>query len=193
MNDFHRRVEMMRTYGANNPMKSVGCFPDDVQHWAVLRTSARWEKKIVGALLDAGVPAYLPTLTRVVQYASKRQMTEIPLFSGYVFCSEPAFLGNPRVSQACRKLITQVLRPGDPGQLKRELQHIAEVSSNHQMIQERIYGSPGEKVRIVSGPLSGTRGIVRSLKPKKRILVLEVSFLGVRVEVEVEEHQVEKE
>jgi transcription antitermination factor NusG len=77
--------------------------------------------------------------------------------------------------------------------LKRELQHIAEVSSNHQLIQERIYGSPGDKVRIVSGPLCGTRGVVLALKPKKRNLVLEISFLGVRVEVEVEEHQVEKE
>lgn len=174
-------------------MKSGLAFPADVEQWAVLRTSARWEKKIAGALLDSGVPAYLPTLTRVVQYASKRQMAEIPLFSGYVFCSEPAFLGNPRVSQGIRKLIAQVLRPGDPAQLKRELQHIADIASKHELIQESVYGSPGDKVRIIAGPLTGTAGVILNLKPKKRILVLEISFLSVRVEVEVEEHQVQKE
>ncbi len=174
-------------------MKSGTAFPTDVERWAVLRTSARWEKKIAGALLDAEVPAYVPTLTRVVQYASKRQMAEIPLFSGYVFCSEPAFLGNPRVAQSIRKLVAQVLRPGDPAQLKRELEYIAEVSSKHELIQESVYGSPGDKVRIVSGPLCGTQGVIRALKPKKRILVLEISFLSVRLEVEVEEHRVQKE
>ena len=173
-------------------MIHAGSFPADVQQWAVLRTSARWEKKVASLLLDAEVPVFVPTMTRVVQYASKRQTAEIPLFSGYVFCSETAFLGNPRVTRACRQMIAQVLRPGDQAQLDRELRHIAEIATNHQLIQESVYGSPGDRVRIVSGPLCGSQALIVALKPKKRVLVLEISFLGVRLEVEVDEHHVEK-
>jgi transcriptional antiterminator RfaH len=174
-------------------MKNLSSFPLEVQNWVALRTSARWEKKIALGLTEAGVPNYLPVISRVVQYTGKRRTTEVPLFSGYVFCSESSFIGNPRVSAACRKQIAQVLRPSDPERLKQELLQIAEITSSHELIQERIYGSPGDRVRIISGPLCGSQGIVRSLKPRKRILVLEISFLGTRLEVEVEEHQVEKE
>jgi transcriptional antiterminator RfaH len=174
-------------------VKIWSAFPADVQNWAALRTSARWEKKIAESLREAGVPVFLPTMTRVVQYASKRQVTEVPLFSGYVFCSESAFVGNPLVPLSCRKLVAQILRPGDPKQLKQELEHIAEIAGNHQLIQQSVYGSPGDTVRIISGPLCGSAGVVVALKPKKRIVVLEIRFLGVKLEVEVEEHQVEKE
>ncbi len=174
-------------------MKNLRSFPLEVQNWVALRTSARWEKKIALCLTEAGVPNYLPVISRVVQYTGKKRTAEVPLFAGYVFCSEPLFMGNPRVSAACRKQIAQVLRPSDPQRLKQELLQIAEITASHELIQERIYGSPGDRVRIISGPLCGSQGVVRSLKPRKRILVLEISFLGTRLEVEVEEHQVEKE
>lgn len=173
--------------------KTGAVIPEDVPSWAVLRTSARWEKKIADSLQAVDVAAYVPTMKRVVQYATKRHMTEIPLFSGYVFCSETAFIGNPRVSPAIRKQIAQILRPSDPEQLRKELEHIARIVGDHELIQERVYGSPGDHVRIISGPLCGSQGVVLALKPKKRVLVLEVSFLGARLEVEVEEHQVKKE
>lgn len=86
-----------------------------------------------------------------------------------------------------------MLRPGDQDQLKRELSRIADLVEHHELIQERLYGSPGDRVRIIAGPLSGSQATVVALKPRKRVIVLEVSFLGVRLEVEVEEHQVEKE
>jgi len=174
-------------------MPTFNTLPDAVARWTVLRTSARWEKKVATTLHLAEVPVFLPTMTRVVQYAGKRQMSDIPIFAGYVFCSETSFLDNPRVPAACRKQIAQVLKPGDAEMLRAELGRIAAVTSKHDLIQERVYGSPGDTVRIVSGPLSGLQGTVLSLKPKKRVLVLEVSFLNARLEVEVEEHQIQKE
>jgi len=174
-------------------MATFNQLPVDVARWAVLRTSARWEKKVAASLQAAEVPVFLPTMTRVVQYASKRQMSDIPIFAGYVFCSETAFMDNPRVPAACRKQIAQVLRPGDDIMLRDELRRIAEVTSKHELIQECVYGSPGDVVRIVAGPLTGLQGTVMALKPKKRLLVLEIRFLSARMEVEVEEHQVQKE
>jgi transcription antitermination factor NusG len=86
-----------------------------------------------------------------------------------------------------------VLRPPDPESLRGELAQVAAIAGNHEIIQECVYGSPGETVKIVSGPLCGSTGVVVALRPKKRTLLLEVSFLGARLEVEIEEHRVRKE
>jgi len=116
----------------------------------------------------------------------------VPLFAGYLFCSEPDFLGNPRVPAGCRKQVAQVLRPPDFARLKQELLGIAEFLRDHQLVQERLYGSPGDPVRIVAGPLSGSDAVIVGLDPKRRRLTLEVSFLGARVDVEVADHLVQK-
>jgi transcription antitermination factor NusG len=60
------------------------------------------------------------------------------------------------------------------------------------LVQEKIYGQPGERVVIKSGSFAGHEGIILDLKPNKKMLVVEVSFLKCRLEVEIEEHLVEK-
>src|SRR5258708_39782519 len=108
---------------------------DEVPRWAVLRTSARWEKRLTEALIAAKVPAYLPLMKKVTTYHSKRRTAEVLLFSGYVFCSETDFLGNPRVPPAVRRKVAQILRPPDPEELRRELHDIAELLCNRQLVQ----------------------------------------------------------
>jgi len=186
-------MTMASTRIPNSTSANLGTFPSEVTSWAALRTSARWEKKIALALKRVGVPVFLPMLTRRVIYPGKTQQSETPLFSGYIFCDEQAFLGNPAVLAANRKQIAQILKPGDSQLLRDELVRVAELVEHHELIQERLYGSPGDTVRIIAGPLSGSQGTVVALKPRKRLIVLEVSFLGARLEVEVEEHQVEKD
>lgn len=163
----------------------------EVARWTVLRTSARWEKKIAGTLSCCGVPVFLP-LTRAGSNKPKSQQFEVPLFAGYIFCSESHFLGNPNVPSTCRKQIAQVLRPPDPDRLRHELGEIAAFIRDHQLVQEKIYGVKGGKVQVIAGAFSGYDGVILDLIPKKRRVVLEISFLQVRLEVEVEEHVIRK-
>jgi transcription antitermination factor NusG len=167
-------------------------FDPKVETWVALRTSARWEKKIATLLQSSDVPVFVPLMSRVIQYPGKRQLTEIPLFSGYVFTSESDFIGNAKVPISCRNQVAQVLRPSDPTRLSEELARIADLIQNHQLVQEKIYGQPGERVVIKSGSFAGHEGIILDLKPNKKMLVVEVSFLKCRLEVEIEEHLVEK-
>jgi transcription antitermination factor NusG len=162
-----------------------------VDRWTVLRTSARWEKKIAGTLSGCGVPVFLP-LTRAGSNQLKNQHFEVPLFAGYVFCSEVHFLGNPSVPSTCRKQIAQILRPPNPERLREELGEIADFLRDHQLVQERMYGKKGGKVQVIAGAFAGYDGVIVGLNPKKRRVVLEISFLHVRLEVEVEEHVVKK-
>jgi hypothetical protein len=171
---------------------NVPQFPEGVTRWAALRTAARWEKKLADLLSAAGVPVFLPTMTRLTSYTSRRRTVQVPVFGGYVFCSEPDFLGSPAVTPGTRAKVAQVLRPPDPERLRSELRAIAELLTDRELVQERLVGSVGDVVRIVGGPLTGFQGTVVRVKPNRWQLVLEVSFLGARLEVEVDERLVEK-
>src|SRR5438270_11471822 len=78
---------------------------DRVPRWAALRTSAHWEKQIAAALSGCDIPVYLPLMSQVTVYRSKRRTADVPLFSGYVVCSETDFRDTPKVPAAIRMKI----------------------------------------------------------------------------------------
>jgi transcriptional antiterminator RfaH len=173
-------------------MTGLPPFPAAVEKWVALRTAARWEKKLAAVLAEAGVPVFLPLLTRFTTSHGKRRAAQLPVFPGYVFCAEAEFLGNARLTPGTRAKVAQVLRPADAAQLRAELRGIAELLADRQLVQERLVGGVGDVVRVVGGPLAGHEGRVVRVKPNRWVLVVEVSFLGVRLEAEVDERLVEK-
>lgn len=182
----------MNDDGSAPALSPQAVFPAGVARWAALRTSAHWEKQLASALTDCGIPVFLPLMTRVTTYQSKRRTTEVPIFSGYVFCSEADFIGNRAIPQAYRKRVAQVLRPANYDQLRSELAEIGELLRDRKLIQEHLRGKPGDAVRITGGPLKGTEGVIRRLDPARQRILLEITFLGVRLEVNVEDWFVEK-
>ena len=167
-------------------------FPAGVERWVALRTAARWEKMLAGVMADAGVPVFLPLLTRFATSHGKRRAARVPVFPGYLFVAEADFLGNKRLTPGTRAKVAQVLRPSDPAALRAELRGIADLLTDRQLVQERTAGGVGDAVRVVGGPLTGHEGRVVRVKPNRWVLVIEVSFLGVKIEAEVDERLVEK-
>ena len=165
---------------------------EGVTHWVAARTAARWEKNIATSLEVTEVPVFLPLVTRAVQYASKVRKSKVPLFPGYVFLSQEHFTGNNHVLQACRSKIAQILKPPDYEHLRTELQAISDLFRDHELVQHRLYGKPGEPVEIAGGSFKGYTGTVLRLKPNRRQVVVQISFLGLAAEVEIEEHLVHK-
>src|SRR5262245_64834131 len=111
----------------NPTLAGIPQFPETVPRWAALPTAAKWEKKLAELLSAAGVPVFLPTMTRLTSYASRRRAVQVPVFGGYVFCSEPDFLGNTAVTPGTRSKVAQVLRPPDPARLRPDLRRVREV------------------------------------------------------------------
>lgn len=173
-------------------MPPVPQFQSGVEAWAALRTAARWEKKLAATLAAAGVPVFLPLLTRFTTSHGKRRAAQVPIFPGYLFCSEVDFLACKRLTPGTRAQVAQVLRSPDPEKLRTELRGIAELLTDRQLVQERLVGGVGDAVRVVGGPLAGHEGRVVRVKPNRWVLVVEVSFLGARLEAEVDERLVEK-
>jgi transcriptional antiterminator RfaH len=165
---------------------------EQILNWVALRTSARWEKNIADALCRCSIPVYLPLLTKFQTYRSRRRAADVPLFPGYVFCSEKDFCGNRSVPQQVRNRVAQVSRPADYELLRHELLVVSNLLASRQLLQERVYGKPGDTVQVIGVPFAGEYGVVCQSKPNKRIVVLEISFLGVRVEVDLEEHLIQK-
>ena len=101
--------------------------------------------------------------------------------------AEESFLGNQRVPQLIRQRVAQVLRPANYDQLRAELTDIADFLIDRQLIQERVFGRPGDLVRVVGGPFLGTEGVIRKLRPTNAPSSSKFRFLGTRVEVSVDE------
>lgn len=167
-------------------------FPDEVERWAALRTAAHWEKKLAGILADARVPVFLPLMTKLTEYASKRRAVQVPVFGGYVFCSETDFLGSKAITPGTRAKVAQILRPSDPEQLRAELRSMAQLLTNRELVQQRLVGQVGDVVRITGGSLRGYQGKIVRVQPNRWQVVLEISFLGARLDVEVDERMVER-
>jgi hypothetical protein len=167
-------------------------FPHGVHRWVALRTPARWEKRLADALATANVPVYLPLMTRLTVSDGRRRAVQVPVFGGYLFCSEPEFLGNPAVPAGTRAKIAQVLRPPAPDRLRAELRAVADLLADRELIQERTVGRVGDVVRITGGSMTGYEGPIVRVEPQRWQVVLEISFLGARLEVEVDERLVER-
>jgi hypothetical protein len=166
-------------------------FCEGVERWAALRTPARWEKAVADALAGAAVPVFLPLLTRRT-IVGRRRDARVPVFGGYLFCSEPDFLGNRAVPTATRAKVAQILRPPEPARLRAELKAVADLLQDRELVQEKFVGGVGQIVRITGGPLAGHQGPIVRAQPNRWQLILEISFLGARLEVEVDERSVER-
>lgn len=161
-------------------------FPDSVRDWVALRTAARWEKQVAALAASATVPVFLPLVTKLTRSAGKLRSAEVPLFPGYVFAGA-GFVGNKAVPQACRNKVAQVLRPTAPETLYAELCEVGLLLRDRELIQERAVGRPGDLVRVVGGPAAGWAGKIVKLKPNRFVVVIEVSLLGDKILVDVDE------
>ena len=167
-------------------------FDQAIERWAAIRTSARWEKKAVQTLSRVGVPVFLPTWTRISRYRTRKNIAQIPLFPGYLFFDESRIETISRLSPASKRFVAQIIKPSDYATLKRELREISEIISNHHLVKEKVFGIVGETVRITRGSFKNFEGkIARQIDAGNRF-VLVVSFLGLSVEVEVEDQALEK-
>lgn len=173
-------------------MADPSSFPSGVERWAALRTAARWEKKLHEVLAAAEIPVFLPLMTRLTTSHGKRRAARVPVFPGYLFAAEPDFLSSKRLTPGTRSRVAQVLRPADPASLRAELAGIAELLTDRQLVQERLAGGVGDLVRVLGGSLKGHEGRVVRVKPNRWVLVIEVTFLGARLEAEVDERFVER-
>lgn len=156
---------------------------ETTQAWYAVRVKPNFEKVVSLGFRGKGYEEFLPLQTAHRQVQNRIRTVELPLFPGYVFC---------RFDEAKRLPI--LTTPGvfhvvtHAGRLAPVPDH--EIESLQTMVRSRLpleecpY-SPGDKVRIVSGPLAGVEASVSRVKDRYRV-VLSVAMLERSVAVEID-------
>lgn len=140
--------------------------------WHIAYTMPKAEKKIHTEMQRQGISSYLPTYKSTRQWSDRKKVVELPLFPNYIFVKvNPGFQWKVLAIRGVVKFVNTDNRPyvADESLIKsiRKLEQGKPVLSNDTFVE-------GDKVQVLSGPLSGLKGVLVEKKGRYR--------LGVRVE-----------
>jgi len=157
--------------------KEIDLFPDELfalpaadSPWHVAHVRSRQEKVLARALLEHGIPFYLPQIERVVERASRRFRSYVPLFAGYVFLR-----GDERARQvALRSGVTaQMIAVDDQELLGEQLEQIRRLQLAGASFEVYEELAPNDAVTIAEGPFRGYTGaVVRSGRGDRLVVAL---------------------
>lgn len=166
----------MTLKAADNPPIS---FPEDIfaptppafstnQRWWVARTKSRQEKALAWNLYHLGISYFLPLVPRPQKNKGRMRTAIIPLFNGYLF-----FKGSQEQRQQAltTSRIAQIIEVNGQEQLAHELAVLASATKNQAGMQLTDFVKKGQKVEIISGPLQGLTGMVKTKKNKHRLVL----------------------
>ena len=151
--------------------------------WYVLYTKPRSEMKVADSLAEANFEVYCPTIKEVRQWSDRKKKVEVPLFSSYLFikikrCERAKVFDYPGV-------IKYLFWLGKPAIARDEeieiIKSWLEEDSYDEFTIENI--SPGDRVKIKSGPFQNKEGIVQDIGSKRMRLILKEMGLTVNVKL----------
>ena len=150
--------------------------------WFVAYTKPNSEKKIAEALANRGVNIYCPTYVEMRQWSDRKKKVTIPLFRSYLFVNLADYQSESSQILALPGVIKFVWWQGKPGIVKEneinEIKAFLNDNKNNKISIEYQFNA-GDKVNIVTGPLSGQTGTFVEQRGKKA--VLELSSLNCRL------------
>ena len=153
-------------------------------NWYAIRVKSRSEKKVYADLEEQNIEAYLPLQRKLRQWSDRKKWVETPLISGYVFVfiSRKEYELVLRIYNVVSYIYFEgkaaIIREGDINLLKRML---GQTESEVEITLEPL--KPGQKVKIISGPLMGVVGELIDFKGKNKV-ALRIPPLGYSVLIE---------
>jgi transcription antitermination factor NusG len=155
-----------------------------VANWYAAYTNARHEKVVAQQLQQRQVETFVPLYRSWHRWKDRRKQVELALFPSYVFV---------RIAAQERLRVLQV--PGVVhmvsfnGQLaalpEDEINALRSGLNNDVCAEPYPYLRIGRRVRVVSGPMAGTEGILSRKKDKCRVVIsIDVLMRSIAVEVD---------
>ena len=154
--------------------------------WFGLRVRPRGEALAAAGLRARGYEELSPTYISRRRWSDRYKSIQLPLFPGYVFCRfDPRFrlpvLTTPGVVAVVG--IGPVPHPVEEA----EMAAIRTVVHSGVLAQPLPFLREGDRVRIEEGPLTGTEGMIVTLKGSCH-LVVSISLLQRSVAIEIARH-----
>jgi transcription antitermination factor NusG len=135
-------------------------------------------------LSSMGYEIFSPCFQTIKDWSDRRKRVDVPLFPGYIFCCF-----NPQF----RLPLLQI--PGVLGIVSsgkqflevdaNELEAIKRAMTGELPVEPYPFMTPGQKVKVIHGPLRGVQGVLLRTKAESRLL-LSVAILNRCVSVEVQ-------
>jgi transcription antitermination factor NusG len=154
--------------------------------WYAIYTRPRHEKKVAWELERRNLQVCLPTYETIRRWKNGRHRLQLPLFPGYAFVR--ISLGSHLAVLKVPGVVRLVGFNGRPMPLPDpEVESIRQAVNNRYPVEPYPYLGIGRKVRIKSGPLAGSAGIlVRRAGQSRLIISLELIMRSIAVNVEAD-------
>ncbi|HID24044.1 MAG TPA: antitermination protein NusG [Planctomycetaceae bacterium] len=156
--------------------------------WWVFYTLSRREKSLSRRLLAGRIPFYAPVVPKRINAPNGRVRTSYkPLFPNYVFMFGT---DEQRYWAMTTNCVSRWMRVHDGQQLAEDLRRIWQLirMGTPMTVEARI--TPGQQVRVRTGPFAGFEGIVVRRCRKTHLLVC-VHFINQAVSIELTDCQLE--
>ena len=152
--------------------------------WYAIRVRSNFEHTTATFLSSMGYDVFLPVYHARRKWSDRVKDIQVPLFSGYLFCSMDITKRLP-VLQApgvvnivgCGTALTPV--PDE------EIEAVRTIVNSKVAVQPWPYLHTGDTIRIQHGPLAGIEGIVVEMKSCTRLIV-RINLLQRAVAAEVD-------
>lgn len=147
------------------------CDPD--LRWYAIWTRSRQEKLASTMLRNLGVHHYLPLKSELRQWSDRKQMVEMPVFSGYLFVHINPLLKNSQL-QVLKSPGVVAFVGSQSGPLPIPDQEIENIRT---VLAARVAYTPcpslnkGDRVRVIRGPLAGVEGTLVTGNSTAHLLV----------------------
>ena len=160
----------------------------DTGSWFALQVVPRHEKSVDNILEYRGYTHFLPTYHVRRRWSDRIRLVEQPLFPGYVFCrSQSNLMEVIRDSPGIIRIVAFGTKPHPvPDKEIEALQQIVQGKREYSVFP---YLNVGQKVRVISGPLTGISGTIMKFKNRDR-LVISVDVIMKSVSVEIDQSEV---
>jgi transcription antitermination factor NusG len=153
-------------------------------HWYAAYTRANHEKRVAEQLNQRRIEHFLPLYESVRRWKDRRMRLEMPLFPGYVF----VFLAlRDRLSVLQVPGVAHLVSFGShPARLDADQMETLRKGLKELRAEPHPYLTVGRRVRVRSGPLQGTEGILLRRKNRYRvILCMDLILRSAAVEVDI--------
>jgi transcription antitermination factor NusG len=147
------------------------------------------EKITAVALRNQGYEEFVPVFRRSRRSLGRTKTIELPLFPGYVFSR---FDKNNRLPILMLPSVLHVVGIGkEPVPIDSvEIASIRVIASSPFFAEPWPFIDVGERVQVVSGPLTGAQGVILSVKNKYR-LIASMTLLQRSIAVEIDRESVQ--
>jgi transcription antitermination factor NusG len=153
--------------------------------WYAVQVKGRQEIQVSQTLRFKGYETLVPVYKARKKWSDRSKIVELPLFPSYIFCRfDPQLQGKIISSPG----VTSVVGFGrGPVPIREdEIASLKVLMASGAECNPHSFFHAGQEVEVVSGPLSGVKGIVVSNGRKMRI-VISVQLIQGSVVVEVDE------